>query len=155
MTLGDLLKKERERKGLSREEMATRLELSVEDYEELETGQSVIEDWGPKLAQIAIKLSVPTSRLISETGKAAQAKLEDGQCGKLIKTHREQKQLSAEELASHLAVPVADVVSIEKGESPLETYAPVLLRYAETIEQPIFNLFYPCGLPFRELQDYP
>ena len=131
------------------------MELSVEDYEELETGQSVIEDWGPKLAEIAIKLSVPTSRLISETGKAAEAKLKDGQCGKLIRAHREQKRLSAEELASRLEVPVADLVSIEKGESPLETYAPLLLRYAETIEQPIFNLFYPCGLPFRELQDYP
>ena len=114
MTLGDLLKKERERKGLSREEMAARLELSVENYEELETGQSVIEDWGPKLAQIAIKLSVPTSRLISETGKAAQAKLEDGQCGKLIRTHREQKRLSTEDLASHLDVPVADVVSLAR-----------------------------------------
>jgi hypothetical protein len=29
------------------------------------------------------------------------------------------------------------------------------LRFAEMIEQPIFNLFYPCGLPLQELQDYP
>ena len=25
----------------------------------------------------------------------------------------------------------------------------------EMREQPVFNLFYPCGLPFQELDDYP
>jgi hypothetical protein len=50
---------------------------------------------------------------------------------------------------------VHELVQIENGESPLETYGSILLRFAEVIDQPIFNLFYPCGLPFQELEDYP
>jgi len=44
---------------------------------------------------------------------------------------------------------------IENGESPLEYCGPFLLRFAEVIEQPIFNLFYPCGVPLDKLVDYP
>jgi transcriptional regulator with XRE-family HTH domain len=107
------------------------------------------------LAQIAIKLATPTSRLISETGKAAQAKQIDGQCAKLIKTHRERRQLGQGELAERLGMSIDEIASIESGRSPLENYAPLLLRFAEVIEQPIFNLFYPCGLPLEKLEDYP
>jgi transcriptional regulator with XRE-family HTH domain len=155
MKLGDVLRKERERKKLSVEQMAGDLGLFVEEYGRWESGESPIEEWGPKLARLAVKLSTPTSRLISETGKSAQAKQQDGQCGKLIKTHREKRKLTHEELATKLEVPVEEIVSIEEGESPLETYAPVLLRFAEVIDQPVFNLFYPCGLPLEKLQDYP
>lgn len=155
MKLGDVLRKERERRKLDAEKIAADLGLPVEAYQELEGGASPVEEWGPKLAQIAIKLSTPTSRLISETGRAAQARREDGQCGKLIREHREKRQLSHEDLASQLALPVEEVVSIENGETPLETYAPVLLRFAEVVDQPIFNLFYPCGLPLDRLEDYP
>ena len=50
----------------------------------------------------------------------------------------------------------------DSGEVPI-TYVParntvllsLLLGFAEVIEQPVFNLFYPCGLPFQELDDYP
>jgi hypothetical protein len=44
---------------------------------------------------------------------------------------------------------------VESGNSPLEEYAPLLLRFSEVVDQPIFNLFYPCGLPFGQLKDYP
>lgn len=155
MKLGDVLRKERERRKLEPEKVATQLGLSVEAYQQLEAGASPIEEWGPRLAQMAIKLSTPTSRLISDTGRSAQAQQEKGQCGMLIRKHREQRELSLAELASHLSVPEEEVVSIENGESPLETYAPVLLRFAETVDQPIFNLFYPCGLPLDRLEDYP
>ena len=155
MKVGDVIRKERERKRLDSEKVATDLGLSVEEYQALEAGTSPVEEWGPKLAQIAIKLSTPTSRLISETGKSAQAKLTNGQCGQLIATHREHRNLSHEQLASLLSWAPDEVVSIEKGESPLETYAPLLLRFSEVIDQPIFNLFYPCGLPVEKLEDYP
>jgi len=155
MKLGDVLRKERGRKKLTVEKVAADLGLSVEQYQELEAGRSPIEEWGPKLARIAINLSTPTSRLISETGKPAQAKQGNGQCGQLIKTHRERQALSQEELAKRLGVPVEEIVSIETGGSPLETYAPLLLRFAEVIHQPIFNLFYPGGLPLDKLEDYP
>lgn len=44
---------------------------------------------------------------------------------------------------------------IERGESPLEEFGPLLLRFAEMIEQPVFNLLYPCSLPLEKLEDYP
>jgi hypothetical protein len=50
---------------------------------------------------------------------------------------------------------VEELALVENGASALEQYAPLLLRFAEVIDQPIFNLFYPCGLPFAELRDYP
>ena len=108
-----------------------------------------------KLAQIAIKLFAPTSRLISENGKSAQARPNDGQCGRLIKAHREMRQLNKEEFAGQLEMPVEELDDIEAGNSPLEVYAPMLLHFSELIQQPIFNLFYPCGLPLDKLQDYP
>jgi len=155
MKLGEVLRKERERKRLDIEKVAADLNISLDDYKELEGGASVIEEWGPKLAQIAIKLSTPTSRLIAETGKSIHANREAGQCGKLIRKHRERCQLSPEDLATKLALPLAELIAIENGNSPLEKYAALLLKFAEVIDQPIFNLFYPCGLPLDKLEDYP
>jgi transcriptional regulator with XRE-family HTH domain len=155
MKLGDVLKKERERKDLAVEQVAANLDLPVSEYKELEEGSSPIEQWAPRLAEIAIALSIPTSRLISETGKSTEAKTDDSQCGRLIKFHRQRRALDQEELARRLQIPVSELNSIEAGKSPLEHYAPLLLRFAEVIEQPIFNLFYPCGLRLKELEDYP
>ena len=155
MKLGDVLRKERERKELAVEQVAADLDLPVNEYRELEAGSSPIEQWGPRLAQIAVALSVPTSRLISETGKSAGAKTDDAQCGRLITFHRQRRELDQEQLAKKIDIPVTELSSIEAGHSPLERYAPVLLRFAEVIEQPIFNLFYPCGLRLDELEDYP
>jgi hypothetical protein len=31
----------------------------------------------------------------------------------------------------------------------------VLLRFAEAVEQPVFNLLNPCGIPAAQLADYP
>ena len=155
MKFGDVLRKERERKRLSVEATATKLGLPVAAYEEMEGGASQMEEWAPKLAEIAIKLSTPTSRLISETGKSAQAAQSDGQCGRLISKHRERRGMSQDELAGKLGWPVEHIVTIENGSSPLEQNGPLVLRFAEVIDQPVFNLFYPCGLPFGELTDYP
>lgn len=151
MKLGDVLRKERERKRLGVETVATELNVPVDDYQELEAGSSPIEQWAPKLAQIAIQLSTPTSRLISETGKSRDA----AQCGPLIRAYREKRELDQEQLAKSLGLQVSELDSIEAGKSPLENYAPMLLKFAELIEQPIFNLFYPCGLPLNQLEDYP
>ena len=45
MKLGDVLKKERERKRLSVEAAAESLGLSPEAYQQLEEGASPIEEW--------------------------------------------------------------------------------------------------------------
>ena len=155
MKLGDVLKKERERKRLTVDDVAKRLRLEPDRYQEIEAGGSPAEEWGPRMATIAIKLQTPTSRLIAESGKAADAGRVDGQCGHLIAAHREKRGFSVQQLAEMIDVPMPQMVSIENGDSPLETYGPLLLAFAEVINQPIFNLFYPCGLPLNELTDYP
>jgi transcriptional regulator with XRE-family HTH domain len=155
MKLGDVLRKERERKKFTVEDAAAKVGVSVEAYESLESGESPIEEWGPKLAEIATRLSTPTSRLISKTGKSEQARQTEGQCGRLVRTNREKKGLSRDDLAKQLEWSVEDLALVESGNSPLEQYAPLLLRFSEVVDQPIFNLFYPCGLPFGQLKDYP
>ena len=155
MKLGDVLRKERERKKLRTKDVAAHLGIPDDKYTELEAGTSPIEEWGPKLALIAIKLSSPTSRLISQTGMPAQAKQRAGQCGKLIMSRREELGVTREALAKKLDWTVEEVTLVEEGKSPIEEYAPLLLQFAETVAQPVFNLFYPCGLPFDKLNDYP
>jgi transcriptional regulator with XRE-family HTH domain len=151
--LGDVLKKERERKKLSFEETASKLGLSEDEYKEVEGGTSPAEKWGPLLAKIAIKLETPTSRLLADSGKSADTK--EGQAAELIKKHRERRNKSVDELAEGIEISKEEYQQIEDGQSGIEKYGPLLLHFAELIEQPVFNLFYPCGLPLEKLDDYP
>lgn len=155
MKLGDVLKKERKNKGLSVEDVASKLDISQEEYEQMEAGESPAETWGPHLAQIAIKLETPTSRLLAESGRFEDTNQEDGQAGKLIKGHRERRELTPAEVAEYVGISAEEYEKVEAGDSELEVYGPRFLGFAEAIEQPVFNLFYPCGLPFQELDDYP
>lgn len=151
MKLGDVLKKERERRKLTSEEVAKQLGISLEQYEQMEAGNSPAEEWGPKLANIAIRLKTPTARLISPTGKSANIKGERPECGKLLTANRERRGLSQEELAAQLKIPVSELASIEACQSPIEEQGPILLGFAEIVELPIFNLFFPSGLPLDSL----
>ncbi len=153
MKLGDVLKKERERKKLSFEDTASKLGLSEDEYREVEAGNSPAEKWGPLLAKIAIKLETPTSRLLAESGKSADTK--SGQAAELIRKHRERRGKTPEQMAEQLEITREEYQEIEEGQSPIEKYGPLLLHFAELIEQPVFNLFYPCGLPLEKLDDYP
>ena len=155
MKLGDVLRKERERKKLTLDDAASRLGISVEEYQEMEAGNSPAEEWGPRLALIAMKLQAATSRLISETGKSGDATRAGGQCGKLIRARREKMGVSQQELAAMIETSASEMHRIEEGETPLETYGPILLSFSELVDQPIFNLIYPCGLPLDKLSDYP
>ena len=153
MKLGDVLKKERERKKLSFEDTASKLGLSEDEYREMEAGNSPAEKWGPLLAKIAIKLETPTSRLLADSGKSADTK--QGQAAELIRKHRERRSKTPEQMAEQLEISREEYQEIEGGDSPIEKYGPLLLHFAELIEQPVFNLFYPCGLPLEKLDDYP
>ena len=153
MKLGDVLRKERELRGIDVAEAAARLAVPEDEYRQMEAGRSPAEKWGPLLARIAIELSVPTSRLVSESGTSADAV--PGQCGVRIRSHREQRQATPERLAEVLEIGRDEYAAVERGESPIERFGPVLLRFAEMIEQPVFNLLYPCGLPLEQLEDYP
>ena len=153
MKLGEVLKKEREKKGLSVEDLTQQLGISADEYQQMEAGETAAETWGPTIAQIAIELETPTSRLFAESGRFADTR--EGQAGPLIQGHREQREKQAAEMAKALEMPEDDYRAIEAGGSELEKYGPLFLGFAEAIEQPVFNLFYPCGLPFQELDDYP
>jgi transcriptional regulator with XRE-family HTH domain len=155
MKLGDVLKKERVRKKFTVEDICRRLGLAEEEYGQMENGDSPAEEWGPRLALIAIALQTPTARLIADTGKSAQSNQTNGQCGMLIRSHRERRGLTRDQLAEKLGLSPSEIEEIEAGNTPLEFYLPLLLTFAESIEQPIFNLFYPCGLPLNKLTDYP
>ena len=154
MKLGQVLRKEREKKGLSIAEVAAGTGLEVDDYERLERGEvDEAETWGPRLAELAIQLETPTSRLLAESGRAADTR--PGQAGVLIRGHRERCAKTVAEMAGALAIPAGEYAAIEAGTSPVERWGPVFLAVAEAVEQPVFNFFYPCGLPFQELDDYP
>lgn len=155
MKLGDVLKKERERKKISPEDMAGKLGIPDDQYREMEAGASPAERWGPLLAQVAIKLETPTSRLLADSGRSADT--QNGQAGQLIRKHRERRGKTVDQMAEELEIPKQEYEEIEAGSSGIEQYGPLLLHYAEVIEQPVFNLFYPCGLPLDKLEynDYP
>lgn len=172
MKLGDVLKKERENKSISVDDTAEKLGISADEYEKIEAGETAAEIWGPRLAQIAIALETPTSRLLAESGRFADTNQKEGQAGSLIKGHRERKEKSVTEMVEEinkllkdinipeddrkvLEVSEEDYQEVEAGKTEIEKYGPLFLGFAEVIEQPVFNLFYPCGLPFQELDDYP
>ncbi len=167
MKLGDVLKKERENKDLSTERVAEKIGISEDEYSGIEAGGSPAELWGPHLAHIAVALETPTSRLLAESGRFEDCKA--GQAGVLIRGHREEREKSVEEMVESLnswqeemgaqegyrPLTREDYEQIEAGESPIEKYGPLLLGFSQAIEEPVFNIFYPCGLPFQELDDYP
>ncbi|HYX22833.1 MAG TPA: hypothetical protein VFC23_01685, partial [Thermoanaerobaculia bacterium] len=56
-----------------------------------------------------------------------------------------------EQVAEKIGLSAEDYAANESGSSEIEEYGPLFLRFAETIEQPVFNLFHPFGLPFEKL----
>ena len=153
LKLGEVLQKEREARGLAAAQVSASLGIPENEYRALEQGTSGAEKWGPLLANIATYLQVPVSRLISESGKAVDAI--QGQCGARISAQRQQRRQSSESVASSLEIPMDEYLAIEAGGSPVEKWGPLLLRLAEIIEQPVFDLFYPCGIAIEKLESYP
>ena len=151
--------KERERKKLSAEELAAKLDIPEEKYREVEAGDSPAEKWGPLIRELAVTLGVPTSRMFATTGKWSDTR--PGQAGVLIRGHRETKGLSPEAVAEKLGIPVEEYHEIENGSSGIEEWGPFFMRFAAEVIDPhfpgvVFNLFHPFGLPFEKLsvQDY-
>ncbi|KDM90448.1 helix-turn-helix domain-containing protein [Photobacterium galatheae] len=164
MKQGEVLKKERERKGVSLAEMSQHLGLPESVYQEIEAGNSPAERWGGVLAHIAIQLETPSAKLVTETGRYLDKR--EGQAGSLIRAYREKNETSKQDVIEGVnqymkdrdeqaLMTLEEYEQIEAGTSGLEKYGPILLGFAEKIEQPVFNLFYPCDLPFHELDDYP
>ena len=154
MKLGEVLMKERERKKLSKEDVASKLGISLEEYDQIEAGESEAEKWFPLLCLTAVKLSVPTSRLLAESGKSKDCN--PGQAGPLIKGHRERRQMTADQMAEQLEVSREEYEQVEAGQSGIEKWGPLFLHFAEIVELPVFNFYLPFGLPYNQLriEDY-
>jgi transcriptional regulator with XRE-family HTH domain len=156
---GEVLMKERERKKLSPEELAAKLQIAEDRYHAIETGESPAEKWGPLIRDLAVALEVPTSRMFAPSGKWSDTR--PGQAAELIRKHREAKQLSVEALAEKLGITADEYKEIESGSSDIEEWGPFFMRFAAEVLDPhfpgvVFNLFHPFGLPFEKLsvQDY-
>ncbi|MGH2706986.1 MAG: helix-turn-helix domain-containing protein [Actinomycetota bacterium] len=153
MELGSVLRKERERARLSVQAMASRLKLSQEKYEALESGTSLLEQWGTVWGYMSVALKTPMSQLVSPTGKSAD--VTPGQTATLIRNSRTKREQSPEEVAEKVGLTTDVCQAIEAGELPqFEDSGLWLLRFAEAIPMPVFNLIYPCGLLFTEIPDY-
>ena len=153
MKLAAVFKKERELNGISIADAARSLNISEETYQQLEDGHSAIEKWANVLTKAALVLKTPTARLVSDNGSAVG--ISEGNCGKLIKHYREKRQLSLEEMAAAVGLSIAEYQDVERGQSALETFGPLLLCFAELIEQPVYNLLFPSGVPIEKLEEYP
>src|SRR4029077_9449207 len=112
-------------------DMAGRLGIPAEKYQEIEAGASPAETWGPLLANVAIQLETPTSRRLADSGRSADTRA--GQAGELIRKHRERRGKTPEQMAETLEIPADEYQQIEAGQSPVEEYGPLFLRFAETI----------------------
>lgn len=159
MKLGDVMCKERTGNGLNRSrrysvpEIARELGITEDEYSQLEAGASPAERWFPLLCELAVKLEVPTSRLVASSGASLDTRR--GRVGALIWQHRENRGKTIEEVSSAVGLTLDEYRVIERGESPIETYGPLMLKFSELIDQPIFNLYLPCGVPYRCLDAYP
>jgi transcriptional regulator with XRE-family HTH domain len=151
--LGDVIKKERERSGLTLSQAAERLKIQTEDYVAIEGGQSPAEHWGPIIATLAMKFEVPMARLLSANGRSDGAYR--SKVGSLLQSHRLASGFSPEALAHELGLDPGEYAAAEAGTAPLDQIAPWLLAFAELVDQPVFNFFYPCGLPLERIDDYP
>ena len=120
LELGEVLRKERERIELDRAQIAAAVGVAGDVYDDLESSRLPVQEWFRKLTSLAIQLEIPTSRLISPTGRSCDAAPHEGKLGALIWKQREQQQLSLNDLADQANVPADELTIIEIGQSPLE-----------------------------------
>src|SRR5262249_43583036 len=147
-----LLTIERTRYGISRDVLADRLKVPVSELDALETGVEPAEAWGVTLADLAVALGVPISRFIAETGRPED--YQPGNCGRLARDWRERCGLSLDQLVAKSGIAREQLDELERGTSPAERWLPRLLGIAQALDQPLFNFFYPYGVPLKELDAY-
>lgn len=111
----------------------------MESYIQVESGESGIEDWGVLLARVAVVLSTPMSRLIPAAGASVDATRHS--VGALVCEARKRRNLTEEHLARRLGLSTDAYRRVEGGLTPIEHWSRAAHRYAELVEQPVFNLF--------------
>lgn len=75
--------------------------------------------------------------------------------GEVLKQERERKGISTETAAEHLGISVDEYRAIEAGENAsFDAAASLVLSFNEMIEGQISQIYYPCGIPFTEVNGY-
>ncbi len=74
--------------------------------------------------------------------------------GSVLLKERKRSKIAPDEMARRLGIPNTEYMLIESGESPLEKYVELILNFSQVIDRPVSSLYYPCGLPFRDLDNY-
>lgn len=75
--------------------------------------------------------------------------------GDVLKKERERRNVPPAAVADRLGITVDAYEAIEAGENAeLENVATLVVRFNDLIEGQVNQLFYPCGLPFSEIDDY-
>ncbi|MEM1178170.1 MAG: helix-turn-helix domain-containing protein [Acidobacteriota bacterium] len=76
--------------------------------------------------------------------------------GEVLRKERERKSLSLEDVAERMQISVEALQALEAGANhEFENAGGLLLQFNQLIEGQVSQIFYPCGLPFQELDDYP
>ena len=150
MKFSEVLKREREKRDISPESAAEGMGLSLDEYMEFENdNDQIAEEWANNLVDIAIELEVPTSRLLSKTGKSKD--IEKDECGKQIVYQRENshKKKTISDIIGRLEMTQAEYAEIENCNSPIEKYGPLYLAFAELMDIPVINILCPEAIPYK------
>ena len=76
--------------------------------------------------------------------------------GDVLKKEREMSGMSAASMAEKAGISLDEYQEIESGGSrSFEAAASLIANFAKVVGSPGVNgLFYPCGIPFQEVDDY-
>lgn len=158
MHLGAVIHRERTGNGISRtgerstDEFARRVACTPAELEQLERGEHPAERWFPVLCEAAVRLEIPVGLLVAPDGQSHSL---DDRIGARLLAARVRQGLSTEAMAQSLCLSLDEYVGLEGGHAPLEASGRLMLRIAEALEQPLFNLYMPCGVSYRDLDSYP
>jgi transcriptional regulator with XRE-family HTH domain len=156
--LGAVIHRERTGNGISRigelsaEEFARLAACAPAELEQLERGEHPAERWFPVLCGAAVTLEVPVGLLVSPDGRSDSS---DDAIGSRLLAARSRLGLSVEAMAQSLRLSAVEYASVERGHAPFESCGKLMLRVAEVLDQPLFNLYMPCGVSYRDLDNYP
>jgi hypothetical protein len=121
--------------GEQRDALAEVLETTRRDDD---TGTILGERWPAALARLAVAYGIPVAWLISETGAPDDAV--EGGCGAQLRRWRGRSRLSIADAAVIAGLSVPDYAGLESGRSAAESGAVALLRLAEAMDVPLFDL---------------
>lgn len=148
--IGGEIKRLRERLSLSSKDLAERVGLSPSQMSRLESGQRRVD--ASLLAKLARALEVHPSHFFSDFGELPRRKgAPPSPLGKLIRSERRRKHITAEELAQRVSKGKTFLQDLESGKTDLVT-GDTLLRLAKGLKLTPEQLLDAQRAEIRELR---